>query len=205
VFAEFYRKYSMWIIAGVVVLLANAGVFFLLTLPRLDAEAANRKRLARMLEQKTELSRILDERRDLLTLIEDNRENLQRFYNDVLGTRSQRLIEILAEREEIGGEFGVAPTQVRYETARVQNLPLEKFTMSFPLTGTYESLRFFVDTLEHSDNFFIIQDIELESGRETESELGMRISISTYFHGGLPVGPEEELTESDVIPEEEAE
>lgn len=183
IFIEFYRKHAVWLIVGAALLLINVAVLFLLSLPKINAEALNRQRLEQIDQQEAELRQVLEERRTLLQFIEDNRQSLETFYADILGKKATRLTTILKERQEIGNQFGVLPTRVRYSSERVRDLPIERFRMAFPLVGTYESLRFFIDTMEHSSNFFIIEDIELDSASLDTKELQMRITISTYFHG----------------------
>ena len=183
VFIEFYRKHTVWLIVGAVLLLANIAALFLLSLPKINAEALNRQRLEQVGQQEADLRRVLEERRDLKQFIEKNREALDTFYSDILGTKASRLTAILKERQDIGNQFGVLPTRVRYSSDQVRDLPIEQFRMAFPLAGTYESLRFFIDTVEHSSNFFIIEDIELDSASQQGDELQMRITVSTFFHG----------------------
>lgn len=60
---------------------------------------------------------------------------------------------------------------------------MAEMVMSFPLKGTYGSFRFFIDNIEHSENFFIIKDIELSSSEDsTSGEMNMRITVGTLFH-----------------------
>jgi len=155
----------------------------MVTQPKLDSDAFNRSQMSAIEERHGQLVGILEERRSFLSFIRSNSSALQSFYSETLGTRRERLTTILANREEISNQFGIVPTQVRYDLAGVQGRPLEQFKMSFPLTGSYESLRFFIDTLETSDDFLIINDIELNSREDNEglTNMNMRIQVSTLF------------------------
>lgn len=183
IFIEFYRKNAIWLIIGAALLLVNIAVLFLISLPKINAEALNRQRLEQIEQQEAELKQVLTERQGLKQFIENNQQALEKFYTDVLGKKASRLTSILEERQEIGNKFGVLPTRVRYSSEQVRDLPIERFQMTFPLSGTYESLRFFIDMMEHSSNFFIIEDIELDGDVTNSSEQQMRIAISTFFHG----------------------
>lgn len=182
-FAEFYRKYTLWIAIGALVLLINLALFIILTLPKINAEAIERNHLDSVSKQVDELKRDLDQRQSLVEKVNLTLDDLDRFYLEELGNRSDKITAVLKEREEISRRYGVLPERVRYNNSDVRNLPLEQFSMSFPLEGTYASLRFFLNNIEHSSNFFIVENVELEdeAGSET-SEMTMRIAISTYFY-----------------------
>jgi len=180
VFAEFLRKYSLLIGIGALLLLINVVVFIFFSQPKINAEAISRERLANAMERQGRL------RARLSGLAEDKRAldaangDLESFFKEILSNRN-RQIDVIKERNEIASDFGVQPTRVRYAINLVKDQPLERFVMNFPLQGNYASLRFFINTIERSENFLIIDGIELE-GSDMESELSMRIAVSTYFH-----------------------
>ena len=194
---EIIRKFRLWLIIGAALLLVNLAVFFFLTLPKINAEALNRNRLADVQNIEQDLQKALKERESIYNYILENQRSLQKFYFEKLGRKSEKLTTILKEREEIAGKFGVVPVRVRYSSELIKDRPLERFTMAFPLTGTYESMRFFVDTLEHSENFFIVEDVELESSPNNASAMSMRITVSTFFYGKHSNMMDEELAEGD--------
>lgn len=192
-FREFYQRHKPLVLAAMALLLVNLVVLVIFTLPKMDAEAFNRNRVRNVQQQHGELQRILNERRQFEQFLQSNSGTLRKFYTDILGRRPARITDILAEREEISNQFGIVPTQVRYAFQQQEDIPLERFRMSFPLSGTYESFRFFVNTMENSQNFFIIDDIELANQQEETETMNMRIAVTTYFHSP----PEERRTEED--------
>jgi len=197
VFAEFLRKFSLLIGIGALLLLINVIVFAFFTLPKINAETISRERLDDSMERQNRL------RARLAGLSEDRRAleaasgDLESFFKEVLEGRD-RQISVIKDRNEIAADFGVQPTRVRYSINSVQNQPLERFMMNFPLQGNYASLRFFINTIERSENFLIIDGIELESG-ELAGELSMRIGVSTYFH--RPEGSGEVLEAGEEVDE----
>ena len=195
---DLIKKYKNWLIVAVVLILLNVAALLFLTLPKINSEQINQERVALIEKKNADLQGKLTSREEALEKLEANRNSLEEFYVDTLGTKSDRMTEILAEREKIATKFGVIPVRVRYASANVRNMPLERFTMSFPLSGTYESLRFFIDTLEHSENFYLIEDVELESSSGGPEDLSMRITVSTMFQvrrldeSGQVIGDNEE-------------
>jgi Tfp pilus assembly protein PilO len=180
VFAEFLRKYMLLIGIGALLLLADIIVFAFLALPKINAEAIGLERLTGAMERQTVLRTRLAALADDKRALEDAKGDLQSFYLEHLGDR-MRQIEVIKERNSIAADYGVQPTRVSYSITEVKNQPLERFMMTFPLQGNYASLRFFINTIERSSNFLLIDDVQLESG-EQKSELSMRIAVSTYFY-----------------------
>ena len=179
-FAEFLQKYKLLLGLGVLLLAANTVVLFTLSLPKINAEAIARQRLESAMQRqdalRARLAGLADEKNALSAASGD----LESFYGETLGNRN-RQIEVIRERNEIASSFGVLPTRVNYTNAEEEDQPVERFTMSFPLQGNYASLRFFLNTIERSDNFLIIDGVELEGSGE-ERELSMRITVTTYFY-----------------------
>ena len=179
-FAEFYRKYSLLIWLGLALLVANVAVFFLLTQPKINAEAIGRERLDEAMQRQTQLRTRLNSLAEDRSALESASDDLAEFYDNTLGPRT-RQTDLIRERNEIAEDFGVVPTRVSYGNSTDQDQPIERFSMSFSLQGNYASLRYFLNTIERSPSFFIIDSVELE-GREDDQELSMRIASSTYFY-----------------------
>jgi Tfp pilus assembly protein PilO len=189
VFSEFLRKYSILIGIGSVLLLANLAAFVLFALPKINAEAIGRERLGSALERQGRLRARLASLADDKRALDAARGDLDSFYSEHLGERA-RQIDVIRERNSIAADFGVQPTRVRYSIGEVKEQPLERFVMDFPLQGNYASLRFFINTIERSKNFLIIDNVQLDSGQQ-QGELSMRIAVSTFFYH--PVGSEAPL------------
>jgi len=189
VFTDFFKQNAKWIGAVAALLAFNVATFLLFAQPKLNHEAIQREQWQRISalqeETRVQMNRLLDD----LRVVRDQNANLNRFYTEILGTRARQLDELLEETERLGRRHGVLPVQVRYSGAEVRGQPLEHFSMGFPLVGNYASLRFFINALERSDMFFIIDSVELAEPRQGE-ELEMRISVVTYFH--RPMAREEE-------------
>lgn len=181
-FNEFYRKYRTAVIVLGALLLVNIAVFVFLTLPKINREADIRTRLENMrVEARSQQAR-LQEQENRLLAYQSQSQQLLAFYEETLGLRSGRMTQILDERQRIAQGSGVRPENVRYATSFVRDQPLEGFTMSFPLRGSYQALRSFLRTIEQSRQFFIIEGVELESAEAGGAALSMRISVSTYFY-----------------------
>lgn len=168
---------------GALLLLINLAVLIFLTLPKINAEAIARDHITSINKQKTDLERELRTKQSIVKKVNYTLDDLDRLYLEVLGNRSDKITAVLKEREDISKRYGVLPERVRYTNSEIRNLPLEQFSMSFPLEGSYASLRFFLNNIEHSTNFFIVENVELEDEASGSSaEMTMRIVISTFFY-----------------------
>lgn len=186
-FTQFANKHKLWLIAGIVLLVINLAVLFLVTMPKINYETLNRDSLLQLQKNQVSLNKALETRRELRTFVETRLKDLMTFYEDILGQKEDKLNSILKERQDIANKFGIVPERVSYNETLMRGLPMSEMVMSFPLKGTYGSFRFFIDNIEHSNNFFIIKDIELTGAEEeANGEMSMRITVSTLFHDTTP-------------------
>jgi Tfp pilus assembly protein PilO len=60
---------------------------------------------------------------------------------------------------------------------------LDYLKVALFLEGQYEDIRSFVHKLETSRDFVIIDDVELDQARDSQSTLMLKIQLSTYYRG----------------------
>ena len=108
------------------------------------------------------------------------RSNLEVFFNEVLSTKQERLISFQREIREIAVKYNINMEAISYPREILAN-KVTKLGASMPLTGSYENLRSFLETIERSENFIIIESIQLASSKEGGVILSLTIQLSTYF------------------------
>ncbi len=108
-------------------------------------------------------------------------ESLDSFYSDILSTKQERLISFQREIREIAVRFNINLETISYRREAFPKDKVAKFTAAMPLNGSYENLREFIDTIEKSENFIIIDSIQLTSSKEGGVILSLLIQLSTYF------------------------
>ena len=109
------------------------------------------------------------------------RTSLEVFYSEILSTKQERLISFQREIREIAKKFNINLETIGYRREPFTEDKVAKFTATMPLTGSYENLREFVDMIERSENFVIIDSIQLASSKEGGIILSLMIQLSTYF------------------------
>jgi hypothetical protein len=100
---------------------------------------------------------------------------------DVLSTRQKRMINVQLEISELFKEFGLSWDRVQYENAPLaENDALERFAIVVPLEGGYSSLRRFIQAVEKSENFLVIERVQLGTGK-VQDVVDLNITLATYF------------------------
>jgi len=167
---------------------ANLAFAFLVNLPRTEQARTIRR------EQETFQER-LDKRREKVADLKANydrvmggNQSLQSFFDNVLSTKRRRMIPIQKEIRDLAKRFNINPESIAYGRQVFEKDSIVRFSAVFPLTGPYESLRAFINALERSENFIIIDSVSLADSKEGGVILSLDIAVSTYFF------------DSDVIP-----
>ena len=165
---------------GVLALL-NAGFFLLLTRPKVFEHRT-------MTEKTVPLRTALEEREAQVTDLEtylaalnQAQEDLVRLRQDILATKNSRLVPVQIELERIAGQFQINVNQATTENEALPEEGLERFAMVVPLEGGYQNLRSFVQAVEASDQFLVIEKVALARGQEGGVILELNITVATYF------------------------
>ena len=167
-------------IALAVGLALNAGAYVGVVRPRVKEteklERESEPRLQQIKEREAEVAKKEHFVRSVATAATD----LTSLRTDVLSTRRQRMIEAQLEMEDLAAQFDIPPKRVQYENEVMEEEGLERFGMKVPLKGGYASLRKFLQAVEASDEFLVIEEVAIES-RKDQHILELNITIATYF------------------------
>jgi Tfp pilus assembly protein PilO len=112
--------------------------------------------------------------------LEKARDDMKHLAGDVLSTRQRRMIGVQLEVAKMAREFNVALNRVQYQNEPLDNGALERFGTVVPLAGGYTNLRKFIQSVESSDNFLVIERVALGTGKSTDV-VELNITLATYF------------------------
>jgi Tfp pilus assembly protein PilO len=112
--------------------------------------------------------------------LEKARDDMKRLAGDVLSTRQRRMIGVQLEIAKLVREFGISLDRVKYENEILDNGALERFASVIPLAGGYSNLRKFIQAVESSDNFLVIERVVLGTGKSNDV-VELNITLATYF------------------------
>ena len=105
---------------------------------------------------------------------------MKRLAGEVLSTRQRRMIAVQLEVTRLAREFNIALDRVQYRARSLDNGALERFAIAVPLAGGYTNLRKFIQSVESSDNFLVIERVALGTGK-TADVVELNITLATYF------------------------
>ena len=173
-----------WRRRALVVLAVGAGlngvVYAAYTLPR----TLSARRLAQRkqdLENEVQRERLAAERQHRQAeTIRANTDDARRFYESTVGGRAASLVPVLRSIEGMAREGGMRPGAAGYRAQDVKGLPLDRFVITMPVAGTYRQLVSFVQRLEQSPYFLILDEVRF-SGEGTGSRAELSMVLSCYF------------------------
>jgi Tfp pilus assembly protein PilO len=168
---------------GLLFVLLNAVLLGFLVLPesqkitRLQADYA-RQRVQIVNEQKS--MRTLDQR---LAALEKARNDLQMIYSQVLSQKKTGVTEIRQELEELAGSMNVSRENVTYSYDLLPEFGLRHFVLSVPVEGSYRDIRLFINGIERSQHFLILERVDLSAERSANQgdNLILNFQLSTYL------------------------
>lgn len=156
----------------------NAIVFAVYTLPR-SMRAQSIKARVETLRAEAERERAtVAQLRQRVEALRANTKDTERLYREVLGDRGKDLVPTIEEVEKIASDLGLKPLNRSFDHARVAGLPLVRTVIHMPLRGTYSQLVSFLDRVERSKRFLVVDQVSL---REQGGQADLTVAVATYF------------------------
>jgi len=166
---------------GLLFLLLNSLLFLFLVLPQnqrisgLQSDYANQR------------SRIIDHQRTIRSLehrleaLQKAQTDLQIIYNEKLSQKKTGVTEIRQELEELADSVNVNRSDVSYNYDVLPEFGLRHFTLSVPVEGAYRDIRRFINGIERSEHFLILEKVDLSAEKSSSDNLLMNFQLSTYL------------------------
>ena len=130
------------------------------------------ERLETLREQSAELTA-------LVATARDSRERLESLYTERFSTQRARFTAVTSEIRELARRAGLEPAAMSYPTEEVEEYGLVKRYFTFGVTGTYVELRQFINLLELTPSFVVLEQVTLSGGEG--AQLDIRLNLSTLF------------------------
>jgi hypothetical protein len=174
------RKGFLWLSAA---LLLNGALFAGLT----HRLANKQERLG------IELERVrgeLDEKRKELGILSEsealaagNAEAVRRFWNDVVQERVPGLTGAWEEIDRLASETNVTRGRTAYER-EILDVGLEQIKATMPVGGDYFDLVRFINRLERSERFFLVEQIAISQRESGEAAIQLDCKIAFFLKAG---------------------
>lgn len=155
----------------------------------------------RIEEQRDEVERLEGHRQALEALVERaaaSRRGIEALYESSFATEGERLADLIRHVRELATRSGLEPDAIAYPSSELDDHELIKRSIVFSVGGSYADLRTFINLLELSDEFVVLEQVKLNAA---DPELRISLQLSTLFAGrdlpradvaGLTVTAEEE-------------
>jgi Tfp pilus assembly protein PilO len=165
-----------------VLAVANLVFYAILNLPRMHRQATEERRVSDLTSNLAEVSRRVALMKDLDQRFDSEKSKVDTFYHDILGTKDERMIRIQREVRAIATSLGMDPETIAYQPEDLDKVGLISFAINVPLAGDYRNLRQFINKIEKSENFLIVESVSLGGARDGGALLDLNIRLSTYFN-----------------------
>lgn len=119
--------------------------------------------------------------REVVDELKQSREAFDRFFEEDLSSKVERLVAVQKEVHKIAKTFQVEASQIKFNHEKVKGSDLIRLAVDMPLNGGYNNLRQFVHSVESSKLFLIIESIQLQEGDQGGALLNLNIRLATYF------------------------
>jgi len=137
-----------------------------------------------------EEQRLLQEYRDSVLTAESYVAGLGKASDDwrylrteVLSTREEQLVQIMQELTRLCAEFRIDINTVSIRNEILREEGLDRFAMVVPLEGGYASLRRFLQAVEASEKFMVVERVALDGATHGAASRNLRlnITVASYF------------------------
>jgi Tfp pilus assembly protein PilO len=102
-----------------------------------------------------------------------------RFYTDELLTASTGYSAVVADLGDLAAHSGLKTTGVQFEQQIVKNRGVTEVQIRAAVEGDYPSLIQFINGLERSKNFYLLDTLSLASA--TSGSIKLNLTLRTYF------------------------
>lgn len=178
--AAWRRMLKLWL-PGLFLLIINLGILstyrFLLA-GQTQIRASRVERLSSELAGLQEYREALEEVRHQT---EVNRQRVEEFYGTWLSSEAARLTHAIAEVKRLSRSAGVRTSGFQYPGEALEEFDLVRRSIVFSVEGSYKQLRRFIYSLEHSDQFLILDEVGASDRGDEGSVLRVRLRVSTLF------------------------
>lgn len=117
----------------------------------------------------------------LVSRAETGREGIESLYVDSFSTESERLTQMIREVKDLAEKAGLQPAEtISYPEESIDDYGLLKRSLVFTVNGSYPQLRQFVNFLELSETFVVLEKVNVTG---VSPSLAVSFDISTLFSG----------------------
>ena len=184
-FIENLKKSQKGFVRLAILLVVNAVVFAGITYRltnKQDRLIADQEQLSAEIAQKAEALEQLTTTEGRLA---DNASAVTEFWTDTVNPRVPGLTEAWEEIDRLANETNVVKGRTGYDRDLL-DVGLEQIKATMPVEGNYFDLVRFINRLERSPRFFLVEEVRLSQRKSDDTAIRLDCSISFYLKGPSP-------------------
>lgn len=174
------RHWKKWVRVALVVLLAADGFLVYANWSSTDAGA---RAAAEQLKGLRTQHKLLGADVRRVSAIRDRLSEVQRdadkFYADEFLAAGTGYSTIIADLSKLSKASGLRTSNVAYKERALETRSVTELTVTATVEGDYVSLVRFINGLERSDNFYLLDNLTLASS--TAGNIKLNLQLRTYF------------------------
>ena len=149
----------------------------------LETQSSEIKEFERLLEELKDDIEDSEERDTDKKILTDTLSALENFKNALPG--SEEITPIINDIYNIAKDNRLKILRANYSTDIKKGSFINRHSMSFPIEGSYKSIKKFIYDIESLKHHLVINRITLKSGFGGKSNIGIDIGISVYLKADL--------------------
>jgi Tfp pilus assembly protein PilO len=169
------------VLLGALLLVANGIALAFFTWPRLTRVRRAESRALEVAARRAELEALWSRVTERKNVLARNRQDIEILYRDHLKARADDLFQAQREIDTLAREAGLRPKQSTYSMATIRGTDLVRCEVSLPLDGSYANLTGFLDRIETTKRFIVVDQMGLT---RDEGGARMNLKLSAIFKEG---------------------
>ena len=157
----------------------NLLVFTFYVIPNRSKVANLQAQYAGIRQDALEQQRHIKDLQMRLLRLQEAEKDLKYLYGTVLLPKKSGVMDIRLELEGLAQDLKVKRSDFSYSYGSIPDLHLQEFKVSVPIEGSYGDIRRFINSIERSQHFLILDRVDLTSVRE--DVLSLSFGVSTYL------------------------
>jgi hypothetical protein len=182
------RSRPLWqvvLVATLLLLGANALVFFFFTLSRIDRSRRAEERVGTLRQAVASARAEFDRIKERADVIEANIRDTRRFLHEMTRPIPEALATDLDAVEAAVRASRMRPERRGYTTQPLHDIPLVRYAMRLPLTGSRTQLATLLRHIERSPRFIVIERLAMRDDKDP-GQSQVDIELSTYYQADAP-------------------
>lgn len=140
---------------------------------------ASAENLERLRSQHAQLAKDVRHAREIRKRLPAVQGQCDRFFREQLQPTTKGYSAVVADLGGLAGKAGLRTSGVSFRQHVVENRGVVEVGVSAAVEGDYPSLVRFINGLERSKNFYVMESLTLESG--TAGTVRLNLQLKTYF------------------------